>query len=141
MFYRLLLKPYNTYCHAFIDNIIIFSLTAKEHVEHLDTIFGLFNSMGISMSLKKLFLGYPLVELLGFNVDAFSMSTTKECIQAFRDLDFPYTLWVLESYLGASGFLQHLILYYVKLAEPLQARKIVLLAEGRAQGCIVNGNP
>ena len=32
------------------------------------------------MSLKKSFLGYPLVELLGFNVDTFSMSTTKECV-------------------------------------------------------------
>ena len=30
------------------------------------------------MSPKKSFLGYPLVELLSFNIDAFSMSTTKE---------------------------------------------------------------
>ena len=93
------------------------------------------------MSPKKSFLGYPSVKLLSFNVDAFSISTTKECLQAFCDLNFPCSLRALESYLGTSGFLWHLILYYAKLAELLQLRKTALLAEGCAQGHIVAGHP
>ena len=93
------------------------------------------------MSPKKSFLSYPSVKLLNFNIDAFSMSTTKECLQAFYNLNFPCSLQVLKSYLGASGFLRHLIPYYAKLAEPLQLRKTALLAEGHAQGYIIAGHP
>lgn len=40
-----------------------------------------------------------------------------------------------------SGFIRHLIPYYSQLVEPLQQRKVNLLAEGREAGKVVIGNP
>jgi hypothetical protein len=51
-----LLSPHRTYCRAFIDDIVIFSDSADEHERHLDTIFALFDSRGISIAPKKSFL-------------------------------------------------------------------------------------
>ncbi|MCV5117191.1 hypothetical protein OFC47_27600, partial [Escherichia coli] len=56
------------YC-AFINNIIIASNIAEEYLKYLDLIFSLFISKNISISLKKLFISYPSVKLLGFWVN------------------------------------------------------------------------
>jgi Reverse transcriptase (RNA-dependent DNA polymerase)/RNase H-like domain found in reverse transcriptase/Integrase zinc binding domain len=135
------LKKHASYCRAFIDDVVIYSNTFEEHRQHLDTIFGLFAQTGISIAPKKSFVGYPSVELLGFQVDALGLSTTTDRMAAFQKLEFPAQLKSLESYLGATGFLRHLIPYYAQLVEPLQKRKTALLAKGRAEGRVVNGKP
>jgi RNase H-like domain found in reverse transcriptase/Reverse transcriptase (RNA-dependent DNA polymerase)/Chromo (CHRromatin Organisation MOdifier) domain/Integrase zinc binding domain len=136
-----LLKDHKHYCRAFIDDIVIFSDNENDHYSHLKTIFKLFNTLGISISPKKSFLAYPSVELLGFRVDAFGLSTTTERIAAFKNLEFPAQLKALEQYLGASGFLRHLLPYYAQISAPLHCRKTALLAKGRAEGRVVTGNP
>lgn len=135
-----LLKPYRDFCRAFIDDVVIFSDSFEDHQKHLHAIFGLFTDRGLSMSPSKSCVGFQSVELLGFYVDAFGMTTTKERTQGFRDLEFPDKLKNLETYLGAAGFLRPLIPYFAQLAEPLQRLKTKLLAEGRTSGRFDNGN-
>jgi hypothetical protein len=93
----------------------------------------LFAQKGILIALKKLFIRYPSVKLLGFQVDALGLSTTKDRIAAFQKLEFLTQLKALESYLGATGFLRHLISYYTQLAEPLQKRKNCLASQRTSQ--------
>ena len=80
------------------------------------------------------------MELLGFRVNSLGLTTTKERVVAFRNLAFLDSLKALEQYLGASSFLQHLILYFAKLSKPLQIQKIALLALGRKIGQVVLQN-
>jgi len=53
---------------------------------------------------------------------------------------FPNILKALETYLGASDFLTSMVPSYAQLVEPLQNRKLALLAEGRQAGRAVTGN-
>lgn len=69
------------------------------------------------------------------------MSSTADRLDAFRKLDFPYTLKALETYLGAAGFLRHLLLYYAQACQPLQERKTELLRQGRLSGRVTDKNP
>ncbi len=55
--------------------------------------------------LKKSFIGYLTVKLLGFQVNVLRLLTTAEQTTAFQKLEFPAQLKALESYLGATGFL------------------------------------
>lgn len=135
-----LLKPHRGYCRAFIDDIVIFSDTFEQHLEHLRAIFGVFEGRGVSLSPDKSFVGFQSVELLRFYVDVLGLSTTKERARGFRDLEFPRNLKALEACLGATGFLRPMIPYFAQLAEPLQLRKNALLAEGRKTGRLVVGN-
>jgi hypothetical protein len=89
---------------------------------------------------KKSFISYLTVELLGFQVNVLGLLTTAEQTTAFQKLEFPAQLKALESYLGTTGFLQHLIPYYIQLVDPLQKHKIALLAKGQAEGRVVNSN-
>jgi len=136
-----LLKPHRHFCRAFIDDVVIFSDSFEDHMKHLEAIFRLFIKKNIGLSAEKSFVGYPSVELLGFYVDALGMHTTEFRTQGFRDMKFPETLKQLETYLGATGFLRNLIPYYAQISEPLQKRKTAMLAQGRAVGRVVPGNP
>ncbi|EAQ84379.1 hypothetical protein CHGG_08393 [Chaetomium globosum CBS 148.51] len=135
-----LLKPHAEYARAFIDDIVIFSNDAEDHLKHLERIFRLFHDKNVAIAPTKSFIGYPSVELLGFRVDSLGLTTTAQRVEAFRNLAFPKTLKALEQWIGATGFLRHLIPYYAQLLEPLQKRKTALLAQGRENGQLVSGN-
>lgn len=136
-----LLQTSSSFCRAFIDDIVIFSDNLDKHKKHLHHIFKLFTSKNIAISPQKSFVGYPNVELLGFRVDGFGLSNTADRIAAYKQLDFPKNLKALEQYIGSTGFLRHLIPYYAQLVEPLQKRKVTMLAEGRKEGKVTLGNP
>ena len=135
-----LLDKYSYYYKAFINNIVIFSNNIEQYKQYLKTIFQLFLSKNIAILPVKSYIVYLDIELLGFRINSLGLTTTKERVIAFRNLAFLDSLKVLEQYLGASSFLQHLILYFAKLSEPLQIQKIALLALGRKIGQIVLRN-
>ncbi|SCV34199.1 uncharacterized protein FFFS_04311 [Fusarium fujikuroi] len=100
----------------------------------------LFVLKNLSISPTKSWIGYLSAQVLGFHVDALGLSITAERVAAFAKLKFPRQLAALEQYIGATGYIQHLIPYYAKIMEPLQKRKVALLAEGRRTDKIVDGN-
>lgn len=128
-----MLRPYKDFAKAFVDDIIIFSHTLAEHLNHLRQIFELFRSKRVSLSPTKSFIGYPSVTLLGQRVDGLGMSTSQEKIQAITNLRFPETLRDLEIFLGLTGWLRSSIPRYAQLANPLQERK-TMLTKGLGKG-------
>src|SRR5216117_1903990 len=72
--YRVL-RPFKEYCRAYIDDIVIFSDSESDHLQHLETIFQLFTDRRLSISPKKSWIAYPSVELLGFRVNALGCAT------------------------------------------------------------------
>ena len=89
-----LLKPHQDCAYAFIDDIVIYSDNAKEHLKHLNRLFKLFCDRNIAISPIKSYIGYPNVELLGFRVDGLGLTTTAQRVEAFRNLSFPRKLKV-----------------------------------------------
>lgn len=128
-----MLRPFKAFAKAFVDDIIVFSRSLQEHLDHLRQIFELFRARRVSLSPTKSFIGYPSVTLLGQRVDGLGMSTSKEKIQAITNLRFPETLRELEIFLGLTGWLRSSIPSYAQLANPLQERK-TLLTKGLGAG-------
>ena len=122
-----LLRNQRDFVRAYIDDIVIFSKSLEDHLHHLRTVFGLFDSLEISLAGPKSFLGYPTATLLGQRVDALGLATDQERIRALLDLEFPTTLASLEHYLGITGFLRQYVPYYIQIAGPLQQLKTKLL--------------
>lgn len=86
------IHPYREFARAFIDDMVVLSKTATEHVHHLRKVFALFTEIGLSLSPAKSFLAYPSVQLLGHRVDGLGMPTTEERIAAIKNILFPKTL-------------------------------------------------
>ena len=119
----IMLRPLRAFARAFIDDIVIFSHTLEEHVQHLGQLFTLLRSKNVSLAPTKSYLGYPSVMLLGQRVDSLGITTAEEKIRAITALKFPGTLRELETFLGLTGWLRSSIPRYAQRAQALQDRK------------------
>ena len=68
-----LLYRFRSFAKAYIDDVVIFSKTLAEHIQHLRSVFKLFVDSGISVNPNKAFLAYPSVQLLGQKVDSLGL--------------------------------------------------------------------
>lgn len=64
-----ILRPYRHYARAYVDHIVVFSRTLKDHLRHLRQIFGVLRSNNISIKPAKAFIGYLSVQLYGQKVN------------------------------------------------------------------------
>ena len=121
------LSPFRAFCRAFIDDVIIFSKTLEEHVQHLHQIFSLFTELNIALNPKKSCVGFPSITLLGQHVDSFGMLTTAEKIAALVKIVMLTNLKALDYFVGLSGFLRAYIPLYAQVIDPLTKRKTELI--------------
>ena len=75
-----MLKIYNDYYRAFINDIIIFLDIFNDYIKHLKDIFSLFREKNININLKKSYIGYPTVELLGYYIDVLRIYSIEDRI-------------------------------------------------------------
>lgn len=111
--------PFREFARAYIDDIVIFSTSFEEHVVHLHCVFSFFQSIGMRLNLKKSYLRYLSVHLLGQRVTGLGLTTSEEKIAAIAKLTFPTTLKALETYLGMTGWLRDYIPFYAQKTKPL----------------------
>ena len=111
-----ILRPHQRYARAYVNDIVIFLKLLEEHLRHLQNVFQELTTILIILSLKKSFLAYPLVRLLGQSVNALSMATAEAKLAAITQLAFPRSLKDPEAYLGLTRYLRQYILYYAQVA-------------------------
>lgn len=122
------------YAKAYIDDVMIFSNSLKEHLNHFSTIFSLFQKWGITLKAVKTYLDYLSISLLGQKVDSFELATSADKLKAITELPFSRTLKDLKTYLDMTGYLRDYIPYYAQKSEPLHRRKTGLLKNGPVKG-------
>ena len=122
-----MLQNNHHFIKAFVNDIIIFSKTLKEHLKHLCMTFSLFNQYELIMNRKKSFLKYSIIILLRQHVDELRMTTSEEKIAAILNLWFPETLKDLETYLRLTEWLHNYISMYTQVIASLQKLKTLLL--------------
>ena len=72
------LRLYRHFAKCYIDNIIIFSRSAKEHFQYLKTIFAFFTRLRIILKSKKSYLNYLLITLFEQRVNNFEFITIEK---------------------------------------------------------------
>ena len=60
-----MLRLFKDFTKVYIDDIIIFSRSDDEHLNHLNQVMNLLDGKGVTLKGLKSFLNYPLVLLLG----------------------------------------------------------------------------
>ena len=126
---NMILCSYKFFVCCYIDDIVIFSKILEDHLQHLNTIFSLFNRFEIIFKRIKTHLDYSSIILLNQQVDDFDMTFLKKQIAALQDLSFLKILKDLEIYLNLTDWLWQYISYYTQQIELLQNKKTALLHE------------
>jgi len=89
-------------CYVYVDDVIIFSENAADHVIHIDTVLKcLFEAnMRVAQEKTKFFKGSG--EFLGFIVTADGAKTDPEKVKTMQEYTEPKNLFSLRSFLGLS---------------------------------------
>ena len=122
-----ILRKHKDYSRVFINDIVVYSKTLKNHIKYLHAIFNLLKSFNISFNSDKSFLNYSSIQLLKQKVDAFDLTIASEKIEAIVKLEFFRNLKNFETYFDFIEWLKHYISYYAQKSNLLQIRKTNLL--------------
>ena len=104
---------------VYIDDIVIFSKTFKEHLTHLDRVFNAVEKSGITLAPSKCHLAYQSLLLLGQKVSRLGLSTHKEKVDAIKELSEPKNVHDLQTFLGMMVYFSSYIPFYAWIVAPL----------------------
>ncbi len=106
---------------AYLDDIIIFSRTFKDHLQSVAEVPQRLKNAGLKLKGTKCHFGVQQVHYLGFSVDSGGILPDKSKVRAIMDSPAPSNLTQLRSSLGLVGFYRRFIKDFSNKAEPLIA--------------------
>ena len=108
-----------TYTLIYLDDIIIFSETQKEHVKCLAAVFEWFWEHGLKLKLSKCHFFQKEINYLSHHVSAKGMKPGMDNVEGITEMAPPKTAMGISQFLGATGFYRRFIKGYTKIAQPL----------------------
>lgn len=93
-----------TFCHAYIDDILVCSRDEAEHKKHLEVVFQRLHENGIVINTAKCVFGAPEVTFLGHLVNKEGIKPTSDKVTAIRTFPKPETVKQLRGFLGMVNF-------------------------------------
>jgi hypothetical protein len=103
---------------VYINDIVIFSLTFEDHINHLDRVFQAIQKSGVTLAITKCHFGYQSVLLLGQKVSRLGLST-QEKVDAILQLEEPKNVHDLQVFLGMIVYFSSYVPFYTWIAGPL----------------------
>jgi len=105
--------------YNFIDDILIYSKTVEEHLQHIEQVLKIFKEHKLKINIEKCSFMQTEVEVLGHKVSAKGLSPLDDKVKAIKNWVPPTNVHELRSFLGAIGYYRNFIDEYAKTTAPL----------------------
>ena len=102
------------WCIIYLDDIIVFSKTPKEHIERLRGVFTKLVAAGLKLKPNKLFKSK--IAYLGLIVSSKGIETNPKKVEAVKNWTVPRTVTDVWSFLGFTNYYRRFIKDYAKFA-------------------------
>jgi hypothetical protein len=106
-------------CFVYIDDILIFSHTAEEHLTHLENILMKLREYSLKASLTKCEFFSSKVTFLGFDITQYGLRMNEKKLSTIVDWPYPTSLRELRGFLGFTNFYRRFIPAFSLVATPL----------------------
>lgn len=104
---------------VYFDDILVYSRSLDEHVEHLREVLRVLRKETLYANLKKCTFGVDHLVFLGFVVSTDGIKVDEEKIQAIKDWPSPKNISEVRSFHGLAGFYRRFVKDFSTLAAPL----------------------
>ena len=116
---RLFQPHLRRYIIVFFDDILIYSHSLEEHINHLEIAFQVLEHGQFTLKLTKCSFAHKQIEYLGHIVTDNGVQPVPEKIQAIQEWPQPRSTRALRGFLGLVGFYRRFIKGYAMIAHPL----------------------
>lgn len=103
----------------FLDDILIYSKSEKEHKHHLQRLFEILRKNKIYIRPSKCKFGASEVEYLGYTLNSEGISTQGRLVKAVTDWPTPKSVKDVQRFLGLSNFYRRFIKNYAAIVRPI----------------------
>lgn len=108
-------------CYAYIDDLLIASLSFDEHVLHIKTVFERLEQYGIIINMNKCVFAKYTISFLGHAVSSLAVEPLPEKISAIQAIKLPETVCELRRFLGICNFYHRFLPNSARIQAPLNA--------------------
>lgn len=117
-----MLREHCKYILIFVDNVYVYTNAGgpQQHVQHLQNVIQTMNEHHLRLNVKKTFLGYHSISVLGHLVAAGTRTAAPDKVQLLQNWPRPTSGKQIESYLGFCSYLRDYIPLYADIAAPLE---------------------
>ena len=109
--------PY--FVSVYIDDVLVFSKTFKEHLQHLRQVIDRLEKAGLKLKPSKCHFARKEVEYLGHVITSQGVKTNPKLVEAVRDFQAPRDVKGLRRLIGMSSYYRKFIPNFAKVAKTL----------------------
>jgi hypothetical protein len=115
----MMIRGCEAFALSFIDDVIVFSDTEEDHLDHVHTVLGIMWNNGVHLSPEKVQLAKHSVKLLGHIVGNGEIKPDPQKVEAISNFPAPRDPKEVLRFLGMVGFFREYIPLFGRLARPL----------------------
>ena len=108
-----------TECWVYIDDVIVFSKSAEEHVLRLENVLRRFDEANLKLHPGKCVFAQPKVLYLGFVLSENGVSASTDKVKAVWEYPTPTNVREVRAFLGLASFYRRLVPNFAQIAKPL----------------------
>ena len=89
---------------VYLDDIVIYSKSLKEHLDHLEQVFKIFSMYNLSLNIQKCKFFQERIKVLGHVLTSKGLKTIPSKVQSIAQWDNPKDVNELRSFLGLGSY-------------------------------------
>ena len=106
-------------CRVYIDDVLVHSADAAEHLTHLAKVFDMLAANGLKAHPDKSIFAAEIIEFLGHDVSHYGLTPSEAKLRAIRSLPEPANVPDLRRVLGFMGYYRCYVPNYSAISLPL----------------------
>lgn len=107
------------FCQVYMDDLLVFSRTEEQHVDHFCKVFERIRAFGLRLSTEKSILGQGEIKFLGHTISKAGVSPDKNKVEAIQRMAIPRDVKGIRRLLGSLNYYRRFVPEMAECMVPL----------------------